>query len=222
MIVPAVEIAERIKAEDDYEADPLVIRPTPSIEETGQGGSASIDLRLGTWFETPRPRRTPVLDIFNQGDPEYSEKQLTKTCYVPFGGRFLLHPRNFVLAVTLEWIRIPSDLAGFVAGKSKWGRRGLIIATATGVHPRFTGCLTLELANVGEIPIAIYPGLAICQLFLHRLTKAAPLTNQTAFSGFARPTLGTLEPDPFARRLFESGQTIQGFTDSDVSETGAS
>ena len=54
----------------------------------------------------------------------------------------------------------------YVIGKSTWGRDGLIIATAIGVHPNFSGILTLEISNVGEIPIYLYPGLAIAQLFL--------------------------------------------------------
>ncbi len=84
-----------------------------------------------------------------------------------FGEDFILHPRSFVLGVTLEWLRMPSNFAGYVIGKSSWGRRGLIIATATGVHPGFTGCLTLELSNIGDLPIAIRPGMTIAQLFVH-------------------------------------------------------
>jgi dCTP deaminase len=121
--------------------------------------------------------------------------------YVPFGERFVLHPGNFVLAVTLEWLRLPADLAGYVVGKSSWGRRGLIIATATGVHPSFTGCLTLELANVGELPIAIYPGMEICQIFLHRMSDSSPHVDQSAFVGFGRPVLGRLIPDEISVRL---------------------
>src|SRR5262245_18868742 len=94
--------------------------------------------------------------------------QLNKTHYVRFGDKYILHPGSFVFGVTLEWLRLPGDLAAYVIGRSSWGRRGLIIATATGVHPGFKGCLTLALTNVGEIPIAIKPGMETCQLFLHR------------------------------------------------------
>jgi dCTP deaminase len=85
---------------------------------------------------------------------------------VPIGDFFVLHPGQFVLGETLEWIHLPKNLVAFVIGKSTWGRDGLIIATAIGVHPNFSGILTLEISNVGEIPIYLYPGLAIAQLFL--------------------------------------------------------
>ena len=138
--------------------DPLVITPTPpDLTKLAERGSGSIDIRLGTWFMTLRQARMTHLAI----DAPGSQVQLTKTHYVPFGSEYYLHPRSFVLSVTLEWIRLPKNLAAYVIGKSSWGRRGLIIATATGVHPGFKGCLTLELSNVGELPIAIKPGMEI-------------------------------------------------------------
>jgi dCTP deaminase len=127
---------------------------------------------------------------------------MTKCHYVPFGDAFILHPRNFVLGGTLEWIRLPADLAGYVIGRSSWGRHGLIIATATGVHPGFTGCLTLELTNVGEIPITVKPGTAICQLFLHEVKSQDPASvDKSRFIGRRKPTLSAIELDPFASCL---------------------
>ena len=93
--------------------------------------------------------------------------------FVPIGDHFVLHPGQFVLGETLEWIHLPRDLVAFVIGKSTWGRDGLIIATAIGVHPNFSGILTLEISNVGEIPIYLYPALAIAQLFLARVESTA-------------------------------------------------
>lgn len=121
---------------------------------------------------------------------------------MPFGESYFLHPRAFVLATTLEWIRLPSDIAAYVIGRSSWGRRGLIIATATGVHPGFKGCLTLEITNVGEIPIAIKPGMAICQLFFHEVR--GPLTksiDRSQFAGSRKPAIGRIKPDAFFRKL---------------------
>lgn len=94
--------------------------------------------------------------------------------YVPFGSTFIVHPGRFVLAATLEWVRVPETLGGFITGKSTIGRRGLIIETAAGLHPCFSGCITLELANSGEVPIALVPGMRICQVFFHKLTAASP------------------------------------------------
>ena len=137
----------------------------------------------------------------------FAESRLTKLYYVPFGEKFILHPRTFVLGITLEWVRLPKTLAGFVTGRSSWGRRGLIIATATGVHPGFTGCLALELSNVGEMPIPITPGLAICQLFLHDARSTLDFADRTAFVGLRRPTLGQIEIDDVAKKLAEAQTT---------------
>ena len=107
------------------------------------------------------------------------------------------------MGVTLEWIRLPNNLAGYVTARSSWGRRGLIIATATGVHPGFTGCLTLELSNVGEIPIAILPGMTVCQLFLHRVDTQSDTVDHSRLIGKRRPSLGKIELDEVARKLAE-------------------
>lgn len=142
------------------------------------------------------------MDVY--GDPSVapSEAQLTKQHFVPFGEPFILHPRAFVLAVTLEWIRLPSNIAGYVVGRSSWGRHGLIIATANGVHPGFTGCLTLELTNVGEIPITIKPGTTICQLFLHSVEGRDPQRVDTSrFIGSRKPKLGAIQLDEVAKKL---------------------
>jgi dCTP deaminase len=201
VILPAAEIVQRLNAATSGEADALIITPKPDLIALETSGAASVDLRLGTWFATPRPATTALLDVFLDNGQDQREEWLTENIYVPFGKRFILHPRSFVLAVTLEWLKLPNDLAGSVVGRSSWGRRGLIIATATGVHPSFSGCLTLELANVGEIPIAIRPGMPICQLFLHRMTQSTSHTEQSDFVGFGRPVLGRLKADEIARRL---------------------
>ena len=70
-------------------------------------------------------------------------------------------------SVPIEYLRLPSDLMSYVVGRSTWGRLGLIVATAIGIHPGFAGPLTLELRNLGETPLRLYPGEPIAQLFFH-------------------------------------------------------
>jgi dCTP deaminase len=94
-----------------------------------------------------------------------SPRRREKYDFIPFGNRFVLHPGQFLLGISFEWLKFPRDLAGFVTGKSSWGRRGLIIETAAGIHPGFCGCLTLEIGNVGPVPIPLIPGMKICQVF---------------------------------------------------------
>jgi dCTP deaminase len=224
MMLGADEIARRLTSTDNADkVDPLVVTPFFDIEQLRSSGAASIDLRLGTWVVSMRQSRCPVLAV--EGDMESAakkanltadqqqiiedsvyggkatESRLTRMQYVPFGTSYILHPRNFVLGVTLEWIRIPRTLGGYVVGRSSWGRRGLIIATAVGVHPGFTGCLTLELSNVGELPIALKPGMPVCQLFLHQVTSRSGEADKSAFFGKRRPNLGSVSPDKFAEKL---------------------
>ncbi len=224
MILKSDQIANRLALTDEvHRKDPLVVTPLPDLDKLRKKGSASIDLRLGTWFLTMRQSRACLLDGNEQlkraaADAQIqpaqldtlrscltgianSQLELTKSHYVRFGDSFLLHPRNFVLGVTLEWIRLPGDLAGYVIGRSSWGRRGLIIATAVGVHPGFTGCLTLELTNLGEIPIAIHPGDSICQLFLHSVHSGTSAIDETPLALSRKPILGSMGGDPIADKL---------------------
>jgi dCTP deaminase len=200
MILKADRLVKRLSP-DVPAKEGIVIAPRPDLDAIAQSGAASIDLRLGCWFLTLRQTRVPLLDIYESRERVPSEAKLAKTHYVPLGEHFILHPRGFVLGVTLEWISLPGDLAGYVVGRSSWGRRGLIIATATGVHPGFTGCLTLELTNVGEIPISLQPGTTVCQLFVHTVDTDSHEVDASAFVGRRRPILGHIEPDETARRL---------------------
>ena len=201
MILNSHSVAEAL-ADTDAE-DPLILAPQPDLVELQKSGAASIDLRLGTWFVTARTTKHPLLSVHDDTRNNPSEQLMSTKQYVRFGGEFILHPRRFVLAATLEWIRMPRKLAGYVTGKSSWGRRGLVIETAPGVHPGFVGCLTLELANVGEIPIAIPPGTPICQLFFHQVEGDTSLADQSTFVGRRQPVLGAVKLDSFAKRLRE-------------------
>lgn len=181
--------------------DPLIITPEPDLEELSKSASASIDLRLGTWFRETRASRHHLLDIYDKQATKPTEQSLSKLQYISFGDKFILHPNSFVLAVTLEWIRFPYNIAGMVTGKSSWGRRGLIIETAPGVHPGYSGCLTLELTNVGSVPIALMPGTKICQIFLHNLDSSVIDESKSKFVGQRQPLLGSVELDEYAEKL---------------------
>ena len=204
MMLRSDEIVRRLENPENPR-DPLVFRPLPDLAEMRSSGAASVDLRLGCWFQVFRSSRLSHFDVYDQPALSPNESQLTKHHYVSFGDRFILHPRAFVLAVTLEWIRLPSNVGGYVVGRSSWGRHGLIIATATGVHPGFTGCLTLELTNVGEVPITIKPGTTICQLFLHGVQGGNPeLVDCSRFIGKRKPTIGAIKLDAVALKLARS------------------
>lgn len=208
-------LADLIEAADKPNcADPLVVVPAPDPTLLRKEGTSSIDLRLGTWFLTPKKNRHALLDVTQPDEEQPSEHSVTRTHFVPFGRKFYLHPHSFVLAATLEWIRMPLRNAAYVTGKSSWGRRGLVIETAPGIHPGFSGCLTLELANVGEIPIALTPGTKICQLFIHSVTQPSSRPGESQHVGRRRPTLLSIRLDRFAERLALKGSAADTENDS--------
>ncbi len=197
MLVKARALADYIRTGGP---DGLTVVPLPDISKIEETGAASIDLRLGRWFITFRPTRMSRLEVTDQGEAPTNEAGLTKLHFVPFGDAFTLHPRGFVLGITLEWLRLPAGLGGFVGGKSSWGRRGLIIETAAGIHPGFSGCLTLEMTNLGEVPIAILPGMPICQVVFHQTSDSDTL-NLSTFHGRRKPNLGVIRVDPVLEKL---------------------
>jgi dCTP deaminase len=199
MILSHDEIAKRLRGEGPDD-ERLEISPLPDLQALLDKPSASVDLRLGTWFLVARTSRATHFDPYTDELPEY---QFVRRMYTPLGQPFVLHPHEFVLAATLEWISMPKGLSGYVTGKSSWGRRGLVIETAPGVHPRYTGCITLELANVGEIPIKIMPGSEICQLFLHRVFGEPVDTPPGSFACRRQPTLGTIRSNPLITALLK-------------------
>lgn len=206
MIFKSDKIARELTQPEDPN-DPLIITPQPNIDDLRASGAASLDVRLGRWFLACRPSRTGLLDVYEQNTKIPNEAKLTKTYYVPFGEGFVLHPRAFVLGITMEWFRLPGNLAAYVIGRSSWGRHGLIIATATGVHPGFTGCLALELSNVGEIPITIKPGTTICQIFFQKVdVDDKKPVDRSSFVGRMKPTLGVIKLDQIAEDLAEMKQ----------------
>lgn len=202
MILKNNAIRDALAGKGVYKDDSLHIIPEPTSFDRQSEGAASIDLRLGRWFVTLRQVNETHFDIMEKR--AFSESSITERHFIPFGKAFVLHPGHFALGVTLEWIKLPCQCAGAVVGKSSWGRRGLIIETAPTVHPGFTGCLTLELTNVGTLPLKLYPGLKICQLQLAKADGAG--TGASAFDGRRRPVLGAIKADDFFSRLTESAQ----------------
>jgi len=202
MLLRTERIAELLhEGEKEEASDPLIIAPAPNLEDLAKQGAGAVDLRLGTWFLSLRQSRMPYLDVALSDADQCL--QLCKYHYVRFGESYYLHPGSFVLGTTLEWMRIPKNLFGSVAGKSTVGRRGMVIATATAVHPGFTGCVSLELANIGEIPIRIRPGMLVCQLSLYLVdfVEQSKEVDRSQHVGKRRAELGSWLLDPLARKL---------------------
>ena len=137
---------------------------TPLLDKEKQIGANSVDVRLGNEFIVIKQRSLTSLDATKASDVKQEIDFYQERLRISFHDKFVLHPRQLVLAATLEYISLPEQLSAQVQGRSSWGRLGLIIATAPVVAPGFKGCITLELENLGEVPIVLYPGLCIAQL----------------------------------------------------------
>lgn len=167
----------------------IVISP---ILEPSQIGDGSVDISLGTRFI--RSRRAKITEInFPQLDKEKT-RSFQESVVVPFGEHYILHPRSFVLGCTFEFIALPLDVCGFVLSRSSYGRAGLLIATATFVHPGWRGCLTLELETLGEIPIKLQPLSTVGQLVLLNAERLAEQPKAKVIP--VSPTFTTLNEDP--------------------------
>lgn len=168
--------------------DRLVV--TPLLDEVQQVGPGTIDLRLGTEFIEILRRSEAVIDPLAQSQMRAVGEGGEEAAFVPLGEHFVLHPGQFVLGSTLEFIRLPSDISGQVLSRSSWGRLGLIVATAVVVQPGFAGMLTLELVNAGSVPMRLYPGLRIAQLQLWKAERATTSPYDAGMSSKYQAPLG--------------------------------
>jgi dCTP deaminase len=129
---------------------------------------SSIDLHVDRFFRTFHNARHPFIDVKKKMD------DLTELVEVERDEAFILHPGEFVLGSTREYVRLPNDLVARLEGKSSLGRLGLLIHSTAGyVDPGFEGRLTLELSNVANLPITIYPHMKIGQISFFRLSSPA-------------------------------------------------
>ena len=145
----------------------IKIKPIPDFKT--QLGSCSIDLRLGNAFR-----------IFESGvhgviDPRKdTAKEFTKEIIVKAGDPFIMQPDDFVLGTTVEDVEIPDDLVGSLEGRSSIGRLGIIVhSTAATIDAGWKGHITLELANMGKLPVALYPDMRICSISFEQLSSPA-------------------------------------------------
>lgn len=132
-----------------------------------QIGSSSVDLRLGNQFRIFRHSEMTHIDP-KQNDSEH----LTTLYEMEEDKPFIIHPGEFILSNTKEYIKLPDDLIARMDGRSSWGRLGIVIhSTAGSVHPGFEGQLTLEITNLSKVPVKLWPGSRICQLTFETLTS---------------------------------------------------
>ena len=129
---------------------------------------SSVDVRLDKFFRVFENHKYSVID------PSIEQAELTREVIAEDDEAFILHPGEFVLASTYEIITLPDDIAGRLEGKSSIGRLGLLTHSTAGfIDPGFSGHITLELSNVANLPVKLYPGMKIGQLCLIKLSSPA-------------------------------------------------
>ena len=129
---------------------------------------SSIDVRLDRFF------RVFNNHLYTHIDVRVPQEDLTELVEIEGDTPFILHPGEFVLGSTLERVRLPDDLVARLEGKSSLGRLGLLTHSTAGfVDPGFSGHITLELSNVANLPITLWPGMKIGQLCMFRLSSPA-------------------------------------------------
>jgi dCTP deaminase len=129
---------------------------------------SSLDVRVDRLFRVFRNSRYPFIDV------KQEQEELTELVQVDGDEPFILHPGEFVLGSTLERIVLPDDLVARLEGKSSLGRLGLLIHSTAGfIDPGWDGHVTLELSNVANLPITIYPEMKIGQLSFVQLSEPA-------------------------------------------------
>ena len=147
----------------------IVIDP---LKDEQQIKPSSVDMRLGDEFKVFKVIRKPYIDPKDEEDiAEYMESST-----VPEGEAFIIHPNEFALATTQEYVKVPDDLVARVEGRSSMGRLGVTMHVTAGyVDPGFEGRITLEISNIGAMPVALYPGQRVCQLVFETMTTPAEL-----------------------------------------------
>ena len=129
---------------------------------------ASVDVRLGSSFRVFHNHRTSAIDL---RDPPTN---LTEPITIAPDEPFVIHPGEFCLGTTLEFVALPDDIVARIEGKSSLGRLGLIVhATAGFCDPGWQGTLTLELNNLTRVPIKLWSGLPVAQLSFMMLDRPA-------------------------------------------------
>lgn len=142
----------------------IKISPKPDLDS--QLGSCSIDLRLDNTFRIFNHSKYPYIDL-KKGigiEKVMSEVKVKKD------DPFIMQPGDYVLASTIESIEIGDDLLGRIEGRSSLGRIGIIVhGTASIFDPGWVGNATMELGNLGTMPVALYPGMRICSFTFEEL-----------------------------------------------------
>jgi dCTP deaminase len=158
-----------------------------------QFGSCSVDFRLGGEFNVFEHSRHPFIDLRDHKGIE----GIMHSVEVAPGDSFILQPREFVLAITEETLELDDEVLGRLEGRSSLGRIGIIVHGTAGLFdPGWSGKATLELSNLGRMPVALYPGMRICSFTFEQLSSPSSMPYRkkagNKYAGQTRPLASRL------------------------------
>jgi len=170
---------------------------SPDNDHLRNIGPSSLDLRLGRFFKVYNHSSHAILD---PKDPE-TFRDVVRMVEIEEGKAFVVQPGEFVLGVTLEKIKIADDLVARVEGRSSLGRLGIIIHSTAGfVDAGFEGTITLEITNINRMPVALYPGMRVCQLAFEQMSSPAEIPykkkKSSKYQGQVYPEESRIAGDP--------------------------
>jgi len=184
---PSIEMyLNRAQIIEYLETGKLALDPAPDPESIGD---CAVDLHLGTSFA--------AFEDFSSSDLLLSSVDAEPPPLRPFevalGQRVEVQPITALLAVTLEYVRLPWDLSGLVMGRGSWSRFGLT-CVSTSVSPGFEGKLVITLQNISSQPLALYPGVRVA---LMNLAKVDGI--KTRYAGRYSPATSPFDPHHLSR-----------------------
>ena len=172
----------------------IVIDP---IKDEKQIQPSSVDMRLGDEFKVFKVIRKPYIDPKDEEDvASYMESTTVKK-----GEAFIIHPNEFALATTSEYVKLPDDLVARVEGRSSMGRLGVTMHVTAGfIDPGFEGKITLEISNIGAMPVALYSGQRVCQIVFETMTTPSEIpyghpSRNSKYMGQTRPESSRVKQD---------------------------
>lgn len=197
MILSDHDIKKKVKAEE-------IVVTSPIGDHEKNIHASSWDFRLGKHFKVYKKSSVAVLDPLKME----SFEGLTKLYTIEDPSEpFVVHPGDFVLGVTLEKVKLPIDLVARVEGRSSLGRLGIIVHSTAGfIDAGFEGTITLEITNINNVPVALYPGMRVCQLAFETMSSPADVPygekSSAKYQGQEMPVESRITIDPeFAKSL---------------------
>ncbi len=182
-----------------------IVVTSPDNDHLPNIGASSMDLRLGKYFKIYDHSKYAVLDPL---DPA-SFKDIAKLIEIEDTGvPFVVQPGEFVLGVTLEKVKLADDIVARVEGRSSLGRLGIIVHSTAGfIDAGFEGTITLEITNINRMPVALYPGMRVCQLAFELMTSQAEVPyhakKSSKYQGQTYPEESRIAHDPEILRMIK-------------------